>query len=61
MYLLEGEPAPDHNTIARFRSWYLRDAMEDLFSQFVNILAGEGELSLLEIFLFRRKRAAGVH
>jgi IS5 family transposase len=51
MYLLEGEAAPDHNTIARFRSRYLQDAMEDLFTQFVNLLASEGELSLLEIFI----------
>ena len=51
MYLLEGEPAPDHNTIARFRSRYLHDAIEDLFAQLVEILASAGELSMMEVFL----------
>jgi transposase len=51
MYLLEGEPAPDHNTIARFRSKYLRGVMEDLFAQLVGMPATAGELSLLEVFL----------
>lgn len=51
MYLLEGEPPPDHNTIARFRSKYLKDVIEDLFAQLMDILALEGELSLLEIFI----------
>lgn len=51
MYLLEGEPPPDHNTIARFRSKYLRSVIDDLFTQLVDILAAEGELSLLNIFI----------
>jgi hypothetical protein len=51
MFLLEGEAPPDHNTIARFRSRYLRDVVEDLFAQLVDILVHEGELSLLEVFV----------
>jgi len=51
MYLLEGEAAPDHNTIARFRSRYLRGVMEDLFAQLVDLLVEEGELSLANIFI----------
>ena len=31
MYLLEEYAAPDHNTIARFRSQHLPDAAEELF------------------------------
>jgi transposase len=51
MYLLDGEPPPDHNTIARFRSTYLRSVMEDLFAQLVDLLSAEGELSLLNLFI----------
>jgi transposase len=51
MYLLDGDSSPDHNTIARFRSTYLKGVVEDLFSQLVDILAHEGELSLLNIFV----------
>lgn len=35
MYLLGRAPAPDHATIARFRSERLTDAVEDLFTQLV--------------------------
>ena len=52
MYLLEGERVPDHNTIARFRSKYLSEGVgEDLFRQLVDLLAEEGELSKLNIFI----------
>jgi len=51
MYLLDGDSPPDHNTIARFRSTYLKGVVEDLFAQLVDILAQEGELSLLNIFV----------
>src|SRR5690606_6203125 len=45
MYLLGREPAPDHATIARFRSERLSGIIEDLFSQVVELLAEAGELS----------------
>lgn len=35
MWLLAGQKAPDHSTIARFRTGFLADACEDLFYQFV--------------------------
>jgi hypothetical protein len=51
MYLLGGEPAPDHNTIARFRSKYLKGVAEELFGQLVELLVEEGELSTRNIFI----------
>ena len=51
MYLLGKDKAPDHNTIARFRSVYLPNAMDHLFAQLVDLLAEEGELSLLSVFI----------
>lgn len=38
MWLLAGQKAPDHTTIARFRTGFLADACEDLFYQFVRKL-----------------------
>jgi transposase len=35
LWLLQGQKAPDHNTIARFRSDRLSDCMNDLFNQLV--------------------------
>lgn len=46
MYLLEGHPAPDHNTIARFRREHLPYAAEDLLNQMVKPLVDCGEISL---------------
>ena len=37
MWLLAGRKAPDHSTIARFRTGFLADACEDLFYQMVKI------------------------
>jgi transposase len=52
MYLLGGAKAPDHNTIARFRTMRLNaDVMDDLFGQFTMLLAGIGELSCENIFI----------
>jgi len=51
MYLLGRAPAPDHATIARFRSERLTDVIEDLFSQLVQLLAEAGELSLCSVFI----------
>ena len=47
MWLLAGQKAPDHTTIARFRTGFLVDACEDLFYQFIrklfekNFVSGE--------------------
>ncbi len=51
MYLLEDKPAPDHNTIGRFRKHRLREAMEGLFRQLVELLVKEGEIDLSTVFI----------
>lgn len=45
MWLLEGQRAPDHNTIARFRREHLPEVIEDLLNQMVAILVARGEVS----------------
>ena len=52
MYLLEGQKAPDHNTIARFRSQHLPEAIEDLMYQLVQLLVAHGEISFEESAVF---------
>jgi len=51
IWLLEGQKAPDHNTIARFRSGRVKEAVEDLFYQFVQKLHQMGEVSFENIFI----------
>ena len=51
MWLLAGQKAPDHSTIARFRTGFLADACENLFYQIVRRLATMGELSKETIFI----------
>ena len=51
MWLLAGQRAPDHSTIARFRTGFLADACEDLFYQMVKRLENAGELSKETIFI----------
>jgi transposase len=51
MWLLEGQKAPDHNTISRFRSGRVNEAVEDLFHQFVQKLHQLGEISFKNIFV----------
>lgn len=51
-YLLDGQSAPDHNTISRFRKDHLRgDVLDDLFLQFMKKLRDAGEISLSEVFI----------
>lgn len=52
MYLLEGHRAPDHNTIAWFRSEHLPEVIEDLLDQLVAILVKHGEISFEESAVF---------
>lgn len=61
LYLLGREKAPDHATIARFRSQRLTDVVEDLFAQLVQQLAGAGELSLLNAFIDGTKLEANAN
>ena len=51
MYLLEGAKAPDHNTIARFRSARLEGIIDGLFNQVVLLLKDYGELSCENLFV----------
>ena len=51
MYLLEDYPAPDHNTIARFRAERLRDVERELLEQFVAMLVEWGFVSLATVFI----------
>lgn len=61
MYLLRGAKAPDHATIARFRSERLTEVVEDLFSQLVRLLAKAGELSLATVFIDGTKLEANAN
>ena len=51
MYLLEGSSAPDHATIARFRSIHFTEVAEKYLSMSVNYLMELGEISGKEIFI----------
>ena len=51
MYLLEGAKAPDHNTLARFRSSRLKNVVDGLFDQVVHLLKDYGELSCENLFV----------
>jgi len=51
MFLLGREPAPDHSTIARFRSERLPGVIEELFMQLVGFLKEFGEISCENIFV----------
>lgn len=61
MYLFDRASAPDHATIARFRSERLPNLIEDLFSQLRCLLAEAGELSLLSVFLDGSKLEANAN
>lgn len=50
-WLLEGQPAPDHNTISRFRTERVSGVLEDLFYQFINKLGEMGEIDYKNIFI----------
>jgi transposase len=51
MYLLGREPAPDHSTIARFRSERLSGVLDELFTQLIVLLKECGEISLEAQFI----------
>jgi Transposase and inactivated derivatives len=61
MYLLGREKAPDHATIARFRSERLTEVVDDLFAQLVGQLADAGELSLSSVFIDGTKLEANAN
>ena len=51
MWLLAGQKAPDHSTIARFRQLHATNAIEDLFYQLVNILFEMDEIKYENVFI----------
>lgn len=51
MWLLAGNKAPDHATIARFRQKYLAEAIDDLFYQLVTTLYEMGEIPFKNLFI----------
>ena len=51
MWLLQGESAPDHSTIARFQNGNLVGVIEDLFYQFIDKLYQMGEIQYQNIFI----------
>jgi len=52
IWLLQGYPAPSHNTLARFRSQRLAEGvMEDLFGQFVEALFNLDEIKFENLFM----------
>lgn len=51
MWILNGEPVPDHATIARFQNEKLAPVIEDLFYQFVGYLIEIGEVSYRNVFV----------
>lgn len=51
MWLLAGQKAPDHSTIARFRTGFLTEACENLFYQMACRLQASGELLKETVFI----------
>jgi transposase len=51
MWLIQGHNAPDHNTIARFRTGRLSECIEDLFNQLVVRLSEIEEIKYENIFI----------
>lgn len=51
MWILGGEPVPDHSTIARFQNEKLTDVIEDLFYQLVGQLCDVGEVRFRNLFV----------
>ena len=51
MWLLEEYPAPDHATLARFRTGRCAEVVEDLFYQYVKLLEKQGETDYETVFV----------
>ena len=51
IWLLQGQKAPDHNTIARFRSERLKDCIDDLFNQLIVKLGKMQEIQYKNLFV----------
>ncbi len=51
LWLLAGSKAPDHSTIARFRTTFLKECCEELFGQLSRFLLTSGEASGKNLFI----------
>ena len=51
LWLLAGNKAPDHSTITRFRTTFLKESCEELFGQLANLLLESGEVSGKNLFV----------
>lgn len=51
MYLLQGEPVPDHNTIARFKKDRLPKSIDSLFNQFTLLLQKIQEITFETLYV----------
>ena len=51
MWLLNGEPTPDHTTLTRFMNDKLADEIEDLFYQLIRKLYELGEIKFENLFV----------
>ena len=51
IWLLQGQKAPDHNTIARFRSERLVNCLRDLFNQLIIYLGENNEIQYENLFV----------
>ncbi len=51
MYLLEGHHAPDHSTVARFRSRHLSVCKNEILSQMTDLLHSIGAISSTSLFI----------
>ena len=61
MYLLEGAHAPDHATIARFRSLHFAPFAKNILAQMTHILADNAEISFQNIFIDGTKLEAAAN
>jgi transposase len=61
IWLRKGEPAPDHNTISRFRKTYLPGCIENLLTQMVMQLANCGEIEYENLFVDGTKLEANAN
>ena len=51
MYLLEGKPAPDHSTIARFLSAHFSQCSKKTLAEVTEVLLDIGEISGVQVFI----------
>lgn len=61
MWILQGEPAPDHSTIDRFLDKRLANVIEDLFYQLVDRLLDLGEVRFRNMFVDGTKLEANAN